>query len=97
MADTTHNVTIKATLDTSTNDGQGRGDRAPASSSSSFTNLAAAGISVAKSMSLMRLGLTSLYGKLHEINIRLGVTSTLLYNANFNKFSKNFKKVYMSI
>lgn len=97
MADTTHNVTIKATLDTSTNDSQSRGDRASASSSSSFTNLAAAGISVAKSMSLIRLGLVSLYGKLHEINTRLAVTSALLYNANLNKFSKNFKKVYMSL
>ena len=96
MADTTHNVTIKATLDTSTNDSQGRGDRASSSSPSSFTNLAAAGISVAKSMSLMRLGLVSLYGKLYEINARLTVTSALLYKANLNKFSKDFKKVYAS-
>ena len=97
MADTTHNVTIKATLDTSTNDSQGRGDRASTSSPSSFTNLAAAGISVAKSMSLMRLGLVSLYGKLYEINARLAVTSALLYKANLNKFSKDFKKVYASL
>ena len=99
MADTTHNVTIKATLDTSTNDSQGRGDRTSASGSSpsSFTNLAAAGISVAKSMSLMRLGLVSLYVKLGEINARLAVTSTLLYKANINKFSKDFKKLYKSL
>ena len=98
MADTTHNVTIKATLDTSTNDSQGRGDRAPAStsSSSSFTNLAAAGISVAKSLSLMRLGFVSLYSKLQEINARIGLTSALLYRANLNKFSKGFKKFYTS-
>ena len=97
MADTTHNVTIKATLDTSTNDSQGRGDRASTSSSSSFTNLAAAGISVAKSMSLMRLGFVSLYVKLGEINARLAVASTLLYKSNLNKFSKDFKKFYKSL
>ena len=97
MADTTHNVTIKATLDTSTNDSQGRGDRASTSSSSSFTNLATAGISVAKSMSLMRLGLVSLYVKLGEINARIALTSALLYKANLNKFSKDFKNFYKAL
>ena len=99
MADTTHNVTIKATLDTSTNDSQGRAGSpsGSGSSSSSFTGLAAAGLSVAKSMSLIRLGFTSLYGKLQEINARLAVTSTLLYKANLNKFTDDFKKLYASL
>lgn len=99
MADTTHNVTIKATLDTSTNDNQGRASSpsGSGSSSSSFTGLAAAGLSVAKSMSLIRLGFTSLYGKLQEINARLAVTSTLLYKANLNKFTDDFKKLYASL
>ena len=99
MADTTHNVTIKATLDTSTNDSQGRASSPSGSGSisSSFTGLAAAGLSVAKSMSLIRLGFTSLYGKLQEINARLAVTSTLLYKANLNKFTDDFKKLYASL
>lgn len=99
MADTTHNVTIKATLDTSTNESQGRASSpsGSASGSSSFTNLAAAGISVAKSMSLIRLGFVSLYGKLQEINARLAVTSTLLHKANLNKFSNDFNKLFASL
>lgn len=96
MADTTHNVTIKATLDTSTNDNQGRASSpsGSGSSSSSFTGLAAAGLSVAKSMSLIRLGFVSLYGKLQQINGILAVTSALVHEANLNKFSSSIKTFY---
>ena len=96
MADTTHNVTIKATLDTSTNDSQGRASSPSGggSSLSSFTGLAAAGLSVAKSMSLIRLGFVSLYGKLQQITGILSVTSALVHQANLNKFSSGIKTFY---
>ena len=48
-------------------------------------------------MSLIRLGFVSLYGKLQEINARLAITSTLLYKANLNKFTDDFKKLYESL
>ena len=53
MADTTHNVTIKATLETSTNDSQGRA-RSPSGGSgnaaSAISMFGAAGITMTKTL-----------------------------------------------
>ena len=85
MADTTHNVTIKATLDTSTNDSQGRAS-SPSGGGGGSGNLAS-GIALAsttfvRSVDVVRHSLSALMLKLIEMGDNLELLSIMYRESN---------------
>lgn len=97
MADTTHNVTIKATLDTSTNDSTSNrsgstscGGGSGSSSRNYGTTIAGATITLnafARTIQLCVLAFTSLTTRLQEFSIRLAQISNAYLLANEQKFT----------
>ena len=89
MADTTHNVTIKATLDTSTNDSTSNRSGSHSSGGGSGSGNLASGIAVAgstfvKTIDLARHSLSTLMVKLMEMGTRLDLLTTMYYRSHSN-------------
>ena len=85
MADTTHNVTIKATLDTSTNDNQGRASQPSGGGGGSgnlATGIALAGSTFVKTIDVVKRSLSTLMVKLMEISTRLDLLTTMYYKSH---------------
>ena len=85
MADTTHNVTIKATLDTSTNDSQGRAS-SPSGGGGGSGNLASgialAGTTFVKTIDVVRHSLSALMVKLMEMNTQISLLAQMYYKVH---------------
>ena len=98
MADTTHNVTIKATLDTSTNDSQGRA-RSPSGGSgnaaSAISMFGAAGITMTKTLQLLKTAFEAITYSMSELNKRVQVISWMYrkVNSSIDKNNSEFKKL----
>ena len=84
MADTTHNVTIKATLDTSTTgSSSGRsGSTSSGGGSSSSSGLVLAGGTFVKTIELMRNSISALLIKLSEFGMSLNLLNSMYSTAN---------------
>lgn len=98
MADTTHNVTIKATLDTSqTGRPSGSSPTQPASSgsSSSIAGLAAAGLTMTKTIQLLRTAFEGVTYRLSELNQRIHAISWMYRNTHstIDKTNKQFQHI----
>ena len=100
MADTTHNVTIKATLDTSTNDNTNRSDSPSGIRDGSVarnygTAIAGASFALTAFARTIQLGMyafMSLTSRLHEFSIRLAQISDSYTRVNKYRFDDEYKK-----
>ena len=88
MADTTHNVTIKATLDTSTTgSASGRsGSTSSGGGEGGFRNIAPgialAGSTFVKTIDVVRHSLSALMVKLVEMGLKIDLLSTMYYKVH---------------
>lgn len=84
MADTTHNVTIKATLDTSTTGSSSSrsGSISSGGGSSSSSGLVLAGGTFVKTIELMRNSISALLVKLGEFGMSLTLLNSMYSTAN---------------
>ena len=99
MADTTHNVTIKATLDTSTTGSQNSRSGSPSGGSgnlpSSISMFGAAGITMTKTLQLLKTAFEAITYSMSELNKRIQVISWMYRNthSNIDKTNNEFKKL----
>ena len=101
MADTTHNVTIKATLDTSTTgsassrSGSTSSGGGSGNSSSAISMFGAASITMTKTLQLLKTAFEAVTYSMSELNKRIQVISWMYRNthSSIDKTNSQFKKL----
>lgn len=100
MADTTHNVTIKATLETSTTGNSNGRSGSPSGGgsgnlASSISLFGAAGITMTKTLQLLKTAFEAITYSMAEMNKRIQVISWMYRNthSNIDKTNNEFKKL----